>query len=496
MYFSNKIFFCCLFIFVIISPLIAKDFFSSVIDLPQYDVKEESSEQTENTDEVKKQVSDQTNGYKDKKPVLKPKTDNFIEMRFPSSSKGSWQESQINNFYSKFYKGYFYELPGLIKWCKWLKSSDFDSNKYIELCELNSIYQIGLNISNFMDIDTFRNLPIYNSRDLKTIQKNDVVVKAVNYFAENGLTDPKEIYGASKRYFQNLAEEAYNNGNYQLAYTYFTSAMEGEKDDFKLEKCRNEILNADPTISLSKQNGSLVLFGRYEQDGNVENGPEPIEWIVLDSTGDKLILLSKYVLTHGVINSAEKDCIWPDSELCAWLNNEFYGAAFDEHEKKLMRKIRYNFFYKLNYEGDFVGIPSFKDMEKLDYYWLKTYAVPSNTIAKDLIDFDGKPFTFTRDDSGFIDSMAKVKDLNKLRDNQARVITSNTDINTDSEFVYWPSGYWINSETEQKTVSNNYWGKYYCFCDENGYWRLSKATNFNGIRPIISIVCSDSKLNR
>ena len=272
--------------------------------------------------------------------------------------------------------------------------------------------------------------------------------------------------------------------------------MEGEKDDFKLEKCRNEILNADPTISLSKQNGSLVLFGRYEQDGNIENGPEPIEWIVLDSTGDKLILLSKYVLTHGVINSADKDCIWSDTELCAWLNNEFYGAAFDEHEKKLMRKIRYNFFYKLNYEGDFVGIPSFKDMEKLDYYWLKTYAVPSNTIAKDLIDFDGKPFTFTKDDSGFIDSMAKVKALNKLRDNQARVITSNTDINIDSEFVYWPSGYWINSETEQKTVSNNYWGKYYCFCDENGYWRLSKATNFNGIRPVISIVCSDSKLNR
>ena len=26
------------------------------------------------------------------------------------------------------------------------------------------------------------------------------------------------------------------------------------------------------------------LFGKYEQDGNTENGPEPIEWIVLGTT--------------------------------------------------------------------------------------------------------------------------------------------------------------------------------------------------------------------
>ena len=29
--------------------------------------------------------------------------------------------------------------------------------------------------------------------------------------------------------------------------------------------------------------GSIVTFGRCEQDGNEENGPEEIEWIVLDA---------------------------------------------------------------------------------------------------------------------------------------------------------------------------------------------------------------------
>ena len=29
--------------------------------------------------------------------------------------------------------------------------------------------------------------------------------------------------------------------------------------------------------------GDILTFGRYEQDDNEENGPEEIEWIVLDA---------------------------------------------------------------------------------------------------------------------------------------------------------------------------------------------------------------------
>ena len=28
--------------------------------------------------------------------------------------------------------------------------------------------------------------------------------------------------------------------------------------------------------------GNIVTLGRWEQDGNVGNGPEPIEWIILE----------------------------------------------------------------------------------------------------------------------------------------------------------------------------------------------------------------------
>ena len=38
--------------------------------------------------------------------------------------------------------------------------------------------------------------------------------------------------------------------------------------------------------------GDTVVFGRYEQDNNMENGPEPIEWIVLNVDDGKALLLT------------------------------------------------------------------------------------------------------------------------------------------------------------------------------------------------------------
>lgn len=35
---------------------------------------------------------------------------------------------------------------------------------------------------------------------------------------------------------------------------------------------------------------STVFFGSYEQDGNTENGPESIEWLVLEDDGETMTL--------------------------------------------------------------------------------------------------------------------------------------------------------------------------------------------------------------
>ena len=42
--------------------------------------------------------------------------------------------------------------------------------------------------------------------------------------------------------------------------------------------------------------GDIIQFGHYEQDNNLDNGSEAIEWIVLDydEANHKVLLLSKY----------------------------------------------------------------------------------------------------------------------------------------------------------------------------------------------------------
>ena len=44
--------------------------------------------------------------------------------------------------------------------------------------------------------------------------------------------------------------------------------------------------------------GDVLAFGHYEQDNNPDNGPEPIEWIVLDVQDGKALLLSRYGLVR------------------------------------------------------------------------------------------------------------------------------------------------------------------------------------------------------
>ena len=79
--------------------------------------------------------------------------------------------------------------------------------------------------------------------------------------------------------------------------------------------------------------GGIVNFGRYEQDGNEENGPEEIEWIVLDVQDGKVLLLSKYGLEAKRYNKKKTDVTWETCTLRAWLNDDFLNKAFDAEEQ-------------------------------------------------------------------------------------------------------------------------------------------------------------------
>ena len=83
------------------------------------------------------------------------------------------------------------------------------------------------------------------------------------------------------------------------------------------------------------ETGMHVYFGVYEQDGDEANGPEDIEWIILDIQGDKALLLSRYALDRVIYNNnAANGIYWQNSNLRSWLNGEFVEKAFAYYEQK------------------------------------------------------------------------------------------------------------------------------------------------------------------
>ena len=79
--------------------------------------------------------------------------------------------------------------------------------------------------------------------------------------------------------------------------------------------------------------GNVVGFGRYEQDRNRENGPEPLQWIVLEAQDGKALLLSRYGLEGKPFHKDFDDTSWENCSLRAWLNDDFLNRAFDGEEQ-------------------------------------------------------------------------------------------------------------------------------------------------------------------
>lgn len=96
-------------------------------------------------------------------------------------------------------------------------------------------------------------------------------------------------------------------------------------------------------LTISTNQDGYVVFGSYEQDNDVNNGAEPIEWIVLEEMENEFLLMSRYGLDtkdyypyEPEIADDEHHITWEMSSVRSWLNNEFYNTAFSDDEKSLM----------------------------------------------------------------------------------------------------------------------------------------------------------------
>jgi len=81
------------------------------------------------------------------------------------------------------------------------------------------------------------------------------------------------------------------------------------------------------------QVGDYVYFGHYEQDNNLSNGKEEIQWQVLAVEDGRALVISTYALDSVPYHDTYEGVTWEDSTLRAWMNNEFVTGAFTAQER-------------------------------------------------------------------------------------------------------------------------------------------------------------------
>lgn len=84
--------------------------------------------------------------------------------------------------------------------------------------------------------------------------------------------------------------------------------------------------------------GDIITFGSYEQDDDMNNGQEDIEWIVLGKTKKDIFVISKYILDTVPYHNEWEDTTWEKCTLRKWLNKVFYNTAFTKDEQAMIKK--------------------------------------------------------------------------------------------------------------------------------------------------------------
>lgn len=192
-------------------------------------------------------------------------------------------------------------------------------------------------------------------------------------------------------------------------------------------------MTADQVVATWSLPGQLVRYGSYEQDNNLNNGKEPVEWYVLRAQAGRALLVSRHALFPRTYHSKWTDVNWADCDLRAYLNDTFYNECFTPYEKMAIVQAT----LKTNYVGSTVG--------SQDYVFLLD-AEEAKHLSKDLLLC--MPTAYAKSKS----------------------------ISTDNGYCYW----WLRDTTNRKSDANR-------VHPNGGVYEYGGNTNATGvgIRPAI-----------
>ena len=142
------------------------------------------------------------------------------------------------------------------------------------------------------------------------------------------------VYIPNTKY--NQAVELMESGSYEEASVIFKELGSYKDSESKL----NELIYQHPYLRyFIAEIGDVIIFGSYEQDNNIANGKEAIEWIVLDKKDGQLLVISKYILDQQQYHGTYTSITWENSSIRSWLNSTFINSAFSTEEREMIPSI-------------------------------------------------------------------------------------------------------------------------------------------------------------
>lgn len=96
-------------------------------------------------------------------------------------------------------------------------------------------------------------------------------------------------------------------------------------------------------VEESESTSGLDILVASEKGGKIKKGYYIVfgdyNWQVLDTKGDKALILSERVLEHRSYHNTSEATTWAESDMRSYLNDEFYNS-FDEKQRKMIAETK------------------------------------------------------------------------------------------------------------------------------------------------------------
>ena len=175
------------------------------------------------------------------------------------------------------------------------------------------------------------NYQIINREEKEKLSK-EIIKKTIKYLIIMlilaAIAVPTGIFFTNKNKQDNYnsAVELFNNGEFASAYVLFDKLGDYKDSAEYKEKAYPGYYKSQLANHVV---GDVLEFGVY---GNAD-----LEWIVIDKTEDKMLLLLKYGLGYeNVAYHKANSFTWETSSTRSWLNSSFYNDTFSSLEKDII----------------------------------------------------------------------------------------------------------------------------------------------------------------